>query len=180
VQMARWSRPGWFVVADTTVFIEHESKLEDLNLPEILGVGNARPVHLLVPMVVMDELDGLKNRASKPHARWRAGHALAVFDRLFDHGTEQALLRRGEPPAPSSGVLGRPETTVEILFDPPGHVRLPLAKDELVDRAVAIQALAGRIVTLLTFDTSQSMRARAAGLGVLKFPKPIGDEPQRR
>jgi hypothetical protein len=37
--------------------------------------------------------------------------------------------------------------------------------------------LAGREVTLLTYDTGQSMRARMAGLPVLKFTKPLEEEP---
>ena len=61
--------------------------------------------------------------------------------------------------------------TVEIVFDPPGHVRLPINDDELIDRILAIQPLAGRQVTLLTYDTGQSTRARAAGLPAKKLTK---------
>jgi hypothetical protein len=66
-----------------------------------------------------------------------------------------------------------------MLFDPPGHVRLPIADDEIVDRALAVRALAGREVTLLTFDTGMSMRARQAGLRAEKLTKPVGDEPAK-
>jgi hypothetical protein len=58
---------------------------------------------------------------------------------------------------------------VEILFDPRGNVRLPINDDEIVDRAAVAQALAGRDVTLLTYDTSQASRGRRAGLRVMKF-----------
>jgi hypothetical protein len=68
--------------------------------------------------------------------------------------------------------------TIEIVFDPPGHVRLPIGDDEIVDRCLAIEPLAGRKVTLLTYDTGQSTRARAAGLAVKKLTTPIGEEPQ--
>jgi hypothetical protein len=36
-------------------------------------------------------------------------------------------------------------------------------------RALAIQTLAGQPVTMITYDTGQSTRARAAGLRVKKF-----------
>ena len=110
-QIARWRRDGAFVVADTSVYIEHEHKLEDLDLASLLPVGTRfRPVHLLVPMVTVDELDGLKNRASKPHARWRAGHTLAVFDRLFANGTGPATLRAAE-----LSMAARQATYVRVL-----------------------------------------------------------------
>ena len=67
-----------------------------------------------------------------------------------------------------------------MVFDPPGHVRLPINDDEIIDRALTIQPLVGRPVTLLTYDTGQSTRARNAGLRVKKLTKPIGDEPQRK
>lgn len=67
--------------------------------------------------------------------------------------------------------------TLEILFDPSGHVRSPISDDEIVERAVLVQALAGREVTLLTYDTGQSTRARAAGLTVIKLSKDLGSEP---
>jgi len=68
-----------------------------------------------------------------------------------------------------SGGLPRGEVTTELIFDPPSHVRLPINDDEIIDQAMAIQPLAGRDVTLLTYDIGQSTRARAAGLPVRKL-----------
>ncbi len=169
VQIARWSRDGAFMVADTSVYIEHKHKLEELDVAALLPPGNFQPIHLLVPIVVVDELNGLKDKAPRPLAKWRAGHTLGVFDKLFANGTGPAALM------PSHF-----EISAEMVFDPPGHVRLPINDDELVDRTLAIQALAGRPVTLVTFDTNQSTRARAAGLTVNKLTKPIGDEPSEK
>lgn len=179
-QIARWGRAGAFVVADTSVYIEHEDKLEDLDLSSFLRAGiRYQPVHLIAPMVIVDELDGLKNKASKPHVRWRAGYTLAVFDRLFVNGTGPAILRAAEPSMPGSDKPPLFEFSAEIVLDPPGRTRLPINDDELIDRTLAIQDLAGRAVTLVTFDTRQSTRARAAGLAVNKLAKPIGDEPTK-
>lgn len=69
---------------------------------------------------------------------------------------------------------------LDLLFDAPGHVRLPINDDEIIDRALAAQALAGTEVTLLTFDTSQAARARRAGLQVNKLTFPLGEEPPAR
>lgn len=52
----------------------------------------------------------------------------------------------------------------DVHFDLPGHVRLPIMDDEIVDRALAVQILSGKDVTFLTYATGQAMRARKAGL----------------
>ncbi len=59
--------------------------------------------------------------------------------------------------------------TLEILLDPPGHARLPINDDEIVDRAVTVQTTAGRDVTLITYDTGHASRGRVAGLEVRKL-----------
>lgn len=71
----------------------------------------------------------------------------------------------------------RGQITIELVFDPPGHTRLPINDDEIIDRALAIEALAGGTVTLLTYDTGQSTRARSAGLKVVKLSQNFGEEP---
>ena len=43
-------------------------------------------------------------------------------------------------------------------------MRLPDTDDQIIDRALGAEPLANRKVTLLTYDTGQSMRARNAGL----------------
>ncbi|MFG3172292.1 hypothetical protein [Streptomyces sp. NPDC048200] len=58
--------------------------------------------------------------------------------------------------------------SLEVIFDEPGHNRLP-HDDEIVDRAAAVQAVAGRPVPTLIYDTGQATRARFAGLTVEKF-----------
>lgn len=173
-QIERWSRPGVFTLADTSVYIEHEDKLENLDFRPLLKIWED-PVHLLVPIVVVDELDGLKK--SKGNERWRARYTLAVLDRVFATSTGPARLTPEDFSVLGSGGLPRGEVTIELIFDPPGHVRMPINDDEIIDRALAIQPLAGRDVTLLTYDTGQSTRARAAGLPVRKLAKPAEAEP---
>jgi hypothetical protein len=176
-QIKRWSRPGAFVVADTSVYIEHEDKLEDLDFAPLLKIGED-PVHVLVPIVVVDELDGLK-QSKTSYVRWRAGYTLAVLDQVFASSTGPARLR-AEDFSALGGRHPRGEVTIELVFDPPGHARLPINDDEIIDRTLVIQPLAGREVMLLTCDTGQSTRARSAGLRVLKLTRPIGDEPTRQ
>lgn len=175
-QLKRWSTPKVFVVADSSVYIEHPDKLEALDFATLCEVRE-EPIHVLVPIVVVDELDGLK-QSKRQQARWRAGYTLAVLDRIFGVGTEVARLREADFSALDSGGIPRGEVTMELLFDPPGHTRLPINDDEIIDRALAVQSLAGHPVTLLTYDTGQSTRARAAGLRVVKRRDDAGEGPE--
>ena len=179
----RWSRPGVFVVADTSVYIEHPDKVDELDLAPLIG-ARGDDVHLLVPIVVVDELDGLK-KSSNNDTRRRARQALAVLDHVLAHPTTVARLREADFSALNSGGIPRGEVTVELVLDPPGHARLSINDDELVDRVLAIQPLAGRPIKLLTYDTGQSTRARAAGLDAIKLRHerdrpPRGQEPHPR
>lgn len=161
-QIRRWNAATVFTVADTGVYINHEQKLRELDFAVALAIPAGTPVRVLVPIIVIDELDGLK-RMKDEHVRWRAGHTLGVLDEIIRDPRQPGQLRPG--------------ITMEILFDPPGHIRLPIDDDEIVDRARAAQAVAGADVTLLTFDTGQSSRARYAGIRAVKLPMPLGDEP---
>jgi hypothetical protein len=173
----RWSGREVIAVADTSLYIEHEHKLEELDLAPLLQIWED-PIRVFVPIIVVDELDGLK-RSSDAHTRWRAGYTLAVFDRLFVNTASPARLRDEDFSGIGKGGLPRGEVTMELVFDPPGHVRLAINDDEIVDRALAIEPLTGRKVTLLTFDTGQASRARNAGLNAVKLLRPLGDEPPK-
>ncbi|WP_190195025.1 PIN domain-containing protein [Streptomyces minutiscleroticus] len=155
----RWTEDVSTLVLDTSFFIEHEEKLEDADL---FGLADFEgKVRVAVPMTVVDELDRLKEARVSPHARWRARYGLSVLDRLLN--------------GPS--MLGAVE--VEVLPDPPGHVRLPDEDDEIVDRALALRTVAAGPVTLVTYDTGMALRAKVADVPCMKLHKKLGREPER-
>ena len=146
-QIQRWSGLAAFVVPDTTVYLEHDEKLENIDFHSVVADWPDHAVRVVVPVVVLDELDGQK-RSGDALKRWRAGYTLAVMEKAFASQPVPGMLR---PP------VGRTRGAVilDVLFDPPGHTRLPINDDEIIDRALAAQALAGTVVTLLTFDTAR-------------------------
>lgn len=176
-RLRRWSGHEVFVVADSSFYCHNPEKLEDINLHTLLDLRPDTNVRLLFPITVVDELDGLKE-TSKQHGRWRAIHTLGLLDGLLN-GSTSGVWHRAATFQDESGLPNiRGDVHVEIVLDPPGHVRLPIADDEIIDRAVHIQALANRKVHLLTCDTGQHTRGRAAGLKVTKIPtKDPGPEP---
>lgn len=169
-QITRWPETSFVTVADTSIYLEHEHKLEDLDFAALLPGWKDKTVRVIVPIIILDELDGLK-RSGDAHRRWRAGYTLSVMEKAFAAEQVPGLLREPTRNRDRGGVI------LDLLFDPPGHVRLPINDDEIIDRALAAQSLAGTRLTLLTFDTSQAARARNAGLPVSKLTIPIGEEP---
>jgi hypothetical protein len=114
-----------------------------------------------------------RSRADERRSRGRV-HTLAVLDRVIGSPPGPARLRPEDFSALGTGGLpaGEVTVTIEIVFDPPGHVRLRISDDEMISRIVAIEPLAGRPVTLVTYDTGQATRGRAAGMQVRKLDKP--------
>jgi hypothetical protein len=68
-------------MADTGVYINHEHKPRELDFAALLGVPAGVLIRVLMPVIVIDELDGLK-RMKNQHVRWRAGHTLGVLDKI--------------------------------------------------------------------------------------------------
>jgi hypothetical protein len=62
--------------------------------------------------------------------------------------------------------------TVEVLLDDTRHARLPIADDEIVDRAVAIRDVRGAPVDFVTYDAGAAFRASASGLHVHRLVHP--------
>jgi hypothetical protein len=176
-QIGLWTRPGVFVVADTSVYIKHDQKLEELGFAPLVSVRE-NPIHVLVPIVVIDELDRLKD-TKDTHVRWRAAYTLSVLDRVCGQITGPARLHAADFSTLDHGGIPRGEVTIEIVTDPPHHIRLPINDDEIIARAKSFEPLTGQPITLLTFDTNQTTRARKAGLSVRKLTQDIGPEPKK-
>ncbi|MFC8440355.1 hypothetical protein ACFUJT_19490 [Streptomyces griseoincarnatus] len=116
---------------------------------------------------MVDELDGLKE-AGKQRARWRASHTLGLLDETLA-GSTFGILRRAALVSQDGEVHG--EVNVEIVLDPPGHARLPIPDDEIIDRAVAISA------ACRTRGPAVDLRHRAAHARAGRRPE--GDEGSR-
>lgn len=171
--LARWSaHRGALVVADTNVYLHHADPFERIDWAGLLPGLDYTGVHLLVPLVVVDELDRQKQgrsdrrvvRNGKETVRTRARTTIRTLEELFADPAAVATVS----PEPSP-------VRAELLVDPPGHVRLPSADAEIVDTARATQDLYGSPVTVVARDTGMVFRARAAGLLAVRLTEPPGD-----
>lgn len=164
----RWvARTGLVVVADTNVYVEHEEPLASYDWQGIVGAGAARGLHLVVPTIVIDELDGLK-RHNRQKVKSQARQKLRTLEELL---LENPLgVAELQPMHDSVGAV-----TVELLLDDPEHVRLPHPDDELVDRALTLSVVAGRQVHFVTGDHGALFRGAVADLVVYHLPTPDDD-----
>ncbi len=167
---ARWGvASGMIVVPDTNVLLHSTQYFDELDWRTALQI--VAPVHLVIPMAVVDQIDNLKR--SKQQIRSRARQTANKIEGTFgDRPLERVVLRT------DGGVM----TTVEIFVDPLEHQRLPDSDSEIVDRAAYLGELAVTPVHVATFDNLMRFRAAAAGLKAVK-PLPEyerQDEPSAR
>jgi hypothetical protein len=152
--IARWNDYLPLVVLDTNVYLHAPTDFTSLDL---WAQVDEEAWHILILIASVDELDRAKHAPSQAIAhgtervRDRARRTLGVFEDLLKFPDRVVKL-----PASSS--------VAEIVLDPPRHTRLTNTDDEIIDRAAAISAIAGRDVHLTTYDTGMLMRARGAGL----------------
>ena len=147
------------LVADTNVLIGHAVELAEVDwharLPGL--VHEQEHLRIVVPLVVIDELDRLKRHHDKTVRSGARAMLKAIHKHVGDRIDEAHIL--------SGGPLGRGKTvTLEVLAESPDHVRLPSADDEIVDVAARLTAMLGTRVMMITYDTGADIRAGARAL----------------
>jgi hypothetical protein len=166
------------VVFDTNVYIRHPAKFGEMDFSTMLELRG--DVLLVIPMVVVDELDNLKQH-SVELTRWRARYTSSYIDRLFGSFPDgQASLgvreqQVGLTNAPIHWSIG-----AKLLLDPPQHTRLVRPDDEIVDRTATLSAVTGKPITIVTYDTGMRIRAKVAGLECVLLKEELGEEPEVR
>lgn len=150
-------------VVDTNVFI-HFRWYEDIEWPDVVG---ARLVRLVVPEVVVDELDEQSYRSLKRSGRVRSVlSSLAALQEESPHRPVQLRKRKG--------------VTLQFLMDPAGHERQSNIDGEILDRTDHLAEVVGRDrLVLVTGDVAAGLRARNRGLRAIRLPdelrEPFGE-----
>ena len=164
-EIQRWGTVGWLIVPDTNVLLHVlDNDIDRVGWRDLAGLPGKDPIVVVIPMVVVDELDRLK-RSGKDAVRTRARVTIRAIHRLLD-GDPQRFASIGEQDGTDR---------LAVFLDSPGHVRMESADSEIIDRAVALMARAeprvhsvdpefARPVRLLTADQGMALRAGQAGL----------------
>jgi rRNA-processing protein FCF1 len=149
--------PGQIVVPDTSAFIEGTYFIE-LDWQDLIGAAKTEPVRLVVPILVIEELDEHKRGRERVQSR-----AKSVLRRLWELHADRA--------GRAALIPGR-LVTVEVFGDGQWHARRPVNDDEIIERALAIGEITRREVTLAAADYAMLYRAAAAGLNAVLVPRP--------
>ncbi|MCM4079266.1 PIN domain-containing protein [Paractinoplanes hotanensis] len=157
-ELDSWTDAGALIVPDTNVFLRHREKFDEIPWTGLAGAGG--PVTVVVPVVILGELDRQKYAGRKDQLRWRASYSLSRIDTLYGDKTVA-----GERPELNAAGPVR----LRVVADRLGHRPLERADDEIIDQALAVRERSGRLVTLATFDTNMAFSARQTGLRVVKL-----------
>jgi len=138
-------------VPDTSVFL-HYQFFRDVNWPKVV---QAKEVRLVVPLLVVEQLDRQSYESRPFKARARAVlHAL--------HDLQEGL------PTPEAPAEVRSRVTLQLLMDPPSHNRRENEDDELLDRAEYLSSMANaQRPVVVTRDLGMDLKARLRKLDSL-------------
>ena len=153
-------RPGVIVVPDTSAFVEG-TYFTELNWQELANIDAQKPVRLVVPILVVEELDELKR--GRDRARDRARSVLRRLWELNSDGKQAGVIPGSRP------------VTVEVLVDDSWHVRRPVNDNEIIERALYVGEITGRGVILAAADYSMLYQSSSAGLKTALVDKPDQD-----
>jgi hypothetical protein len=142
------------IVLDTNVFMHYEF-YDDVDWPKELGT---KAVRLVVPQLVIDELDTLSYRANTDSDR-----AKKVIRSLQQ-------LRGGAAPTTAIVLPKHENVDLLILPDPPGHPRRPNNDDEILARVEYLAAFVGEDrILLVAGDYGMLLRGTARGLSCVQL-----------
>jgi hypothetical protein len=160
-----WDVLGMILVPDTNVLVHTTEFFDELDWPTALGLDES--VYLVVPMVVVDQIDKLKRGTQQVRSRARqVGNRIESW---LPGKRDRALIRRTESPG-SVQSPGQPATFFEVLIDPLDHTRLADSDSEIVDRALYLRDLTNREVVIVTWDNLMRFRAKGVGVPTAKLP----------
>ena len=155
-------RPGEILVLDTNTII-HSRQIDEVDWH---AETQSKQVRLILPLLVLDELDA-KTYASSKQLAGRAEKRL----RLLDRHLEQAV---------SGASQVRDGVTLEILPDPADHRRHTDADYEILNRAEFVQQICGNNVRVVSADRGMRVRGISRQIPVQalssKWRLPLSEE----
>jgi len=156
----RWRYiPGTLVVPDTNIFLRPDRSVPDIDWPVVM---NSRvDVRLIVPIIVIHELDRLKRQGNSSTAK-SARAALRWLSEVL-------------PPEPTARSIpwsaSSPTTTVEVYVHD-GPSRPDDADSVIINVTKWLRLIANRATTLVTYDLGMRLRANSQNVPTKQLPDP--------
>lgn len=137
------------LLIDTNVYI-HGPMLQHFAWDSLF---DEERVKLLLPVLVIDELDNQKDQASRA-----AGQVLKALDEVLPVGSA------------ATPVQLRDRVRLQVTDEPADHERLRSNDDELTRQARYLRSTSNGELTVVTRDRGMRVRCEAAGLSVRMLP----------
>lgn len=156
------------VVPDTNIYLHARRPFDEINWAS-MALAEQSHVRLIVPLLVIDELDRAKRITNKAVASGkesvgdRARRTLRTLETLFSDPASPAVL--------PDGTETSPKVSIALLMDASDHVRSPDADYEIIGRVSALADRSGKPTSIVTSDTGMRLRARASNLTVSDLPE---------
>lgn len=155
-------RPGYPLVLDTNAFM-HYTIFKDIDWAKEFEHAQVR---LIVPLIVLDELDDKTFSHNKRIAK-RADQILRTFDLYMEDLTSEEIVNI------------RGNVSIEILKDDVSHQRRTSNDSEIIDRAQFLHQVIESPVTMVTGDRGLRVRCHARQIPVKMMPPlhllPLGE-----
>lgn len=154
-ELKRWELSGHVLVADTNVFLHHlDGSIAATNWLDVGGYGMTSSCTLVLPLVVLDEIDNHKRSNNKETRAAAKRIAKEIHDLIS--GDPFALT----PIAHGSAV------SITALIPPLDHEPLHRNDNEIIDQALQLHSRlgSGLQTKLVTADLAMATQARAAEL----------------
>jgi hypothetical protein len=184
-RIRRWQHVQHFVVADTCVYLEHKQGFESIPWDVVTDARPGEQICLVVPMVVLDELDNAK-RGPK---RGRAGYTLNRLRQVILRPGYPSVLRPAQPVAAGQPWTPATDLLVDLVLEDPDHVRLPSNDEEIIACSLGVAQTASpsrvnttpAMVHVVTFDHAMAFRVRGRqGIHEVLLPdEDKQDQPER-
>jgi rRNA-processing protein FCF1 len=156
----RWDSTMRYVVPDTNFFLHHAKRFDEANWREIVHPGPTDHVRIVVPIVVVRELDRTKSAAknikvgdTEESLRTRARRTIRELRSLFANPDHVTALNR--------------TLTVELLLDGISHRPMEDGDSEIIDRTRAAKRLTGQHIAIVTGDAGMEFTAKVEGVSVI-------------
>ncbi|RFA07942.1 hypothetical protein B7R54_00975 [Subtercola boreus] len=150
------------LVLDTNVLL-HGRMFNELDWPTIVP---SKKVKLLIPLVVLDELDNMKDR-----------------DKEFDKKA-RTVIRAFDPYLSDMSPFGphgvRRNVTIQFIDEPIGHQRWNRMDDEIVRQSVYFASACEGRFTVVSQDRGMRIRTRGVGIESSLLPLPFMAEKARQ
>jgi rRNA-processing protein FCF1 len=145
---------GWVALVPDTNVLVHSLRFDQVKWDELLG----SPVRLILPVVVLDELDDLSYRSNPATDR-----AKGVLKTL------RMKLRKA--PSLESAFKLTERVALQLFANPVGHSPRSNRDDELLVRTEFIASFLGERVSLATGDLGMQLRASVRNVKVFLMPE---------